>query len=157
MSGPYELHEWEQHPEYPSTEVRLDSSECTVLSLSPEGCDESMCWVWTVEPASRLPYKSGVTAGSDLDKEIARRQADIAALAYGYTLADPNSWAATARREAPVIARAIVNLPVGEAIRRVQLAGVTFRIAGRGEDNTPNRHRVTAVVVDGIVTAAEVG
>lgn len=155
MSGIHELHGWEPHPDYPESEVRMDDGERIVLSLGAEGCDGSQCWAWMVHPAQKLPSKHGVNYGSDLDKEIARRQADIAALAYGYTLANPLSWAATARREAPILARRVLNLPVGEAARIVQEAGVTFRIAGRDDDG-PDRHRVTVIVVDGVVTAAEV-
>lgn len=40
----YELHAWEEHPEYPSTEIRRDDNEREIVDLCPEGCDKSQCW-----------------------------------------------------------------------------------------------------------------
>jgi hypothetical protein len=158
--GLHRLHAWEPDPDYPDREVRRDANERIVLSLGPEGREGSQCWAWLVHPASRLPYKYGVNIGSDLDRDTARRQADAAVVAYGYTLANPASWSASARRDAPAVALRIVNLPITEAARITQEAGIIFRV-GR-ENGRPRithddrrRDRVTVTVVDGIVTAAD--
>lgn len=146
---------WQQSTEWPETEVRLDDAGMTVLSLSPEGCEGSQCWAWDVRTARNLPHKYGVNVGSDLDKETARRQADAAAVAYGYHLDNRISTA-------PEIARRIVNMSVGAAAQLAQGSGVTFRIGsenGRGRPLHDDRHRdrVTVTVMDGVVTAATVG
>jgi hypothetical protein len=156
----YGLHAWEPHPDYPETEVRRDNGERIILSLAPEGEDEDMCWAWTVHPAQDLPLRHGVNLGSDLNKEVARRQAEAAALRYGYTFEDPRSDNEVARQEAPSIALTIVGLRVDDAARLAQEAGVTFRVGrdnGRPRPITDdiNRNRVTVTLVNGVVTEAE--
>ncbi len=159
---PYLLHCWESHPEFPEAEVRLDSRNEVVLSLSPEGCEGSQCWAWDVRPARRLPLKHGVNIGSDTDKETARKQADLAAVTYGYTLEQATSWAATARRDAPAVALRVVGMPLSQAVVISQEVGITLRVNsvdGRVRPTTDDirRDRVTVSVMGGMVTAAYLG
>lgn len=126
-----ELHAWEPHPEYENTEIRRDGSEQIVLSLQPEGIAPSQCWAWTVHTASNLPWRHGVNMGSDLDRDVARAQADAAAVSYGYRIIAPDTWAETARRDAPSVARHIRNLSVTDA--------APHRPGGR--DHLPHRTR----------------
>lgn len=61
--------------------------EDIVLSLYPEPIRDrsgNMAWVWRVHTARLLPQRHGVTYGGDVDKEVARAQAEAAARHYGY-------------------------------------------------------------------------
>jgi hypothetical protein len=152
----YTLSPWQPgEGDFAAAEVRITDNGTVVLSLAAEGVAPSQCWAWLVHPASRLPYRQGVNLGSDLDKEMARRQADAAAEAYGYHLDNRISGA-------PAVARRIVNMSVGAAAVFAQGAGIVFRIGsenGRGRQlhDDRNRDRVTVTVMDGIVVAATVG
>ena len=81
----YILRAWQPDPEHPSTEIRCTSFGLTVLTLFPEGRAPSTCWAWIVNTAAMLPLTSK-TMGSDLNKDVARQQAEAAAVAFGYQL-----------------------------------------------------------------------
>ena len=129
-----------------------------MLRLFPEGLGESQCWAWVVEPASRLPTKYGMTCGSDKNKEIARRQAEMAAMAYGYEfeVVDPN------QANPAHVCVLVRGLPLSEAVARAQSVGLQVRIGsqdGRGAILTQdiNRERITLTVMAGVVTNAVPG
>ena len=149
------LRPWELHPEYPPPEGRKNKNDTQVLSLSPEGCDESQCWCWEVTTARNLPHKHGVNVGSDLNKEIARRQAETAAIAYGYELevTDPNAV------NPAHVSLLIRGRSLADAASLVQRMGLVFRIGsqdGRGALLTDDMRydRVTVTVMAGVVTDA---
>ena len=55
---------------------RVNMAGEEVLVLSPEGLEDSMCWVWDLVPSGR--------SGSDLDREVAMRAGSEAARLWGY-------------------------------------------------------------------------
>jgi hypothetical protein len=66
----------------------LDSHDAVLCLYSEEIRDGSghRAWAWTVFTARMLPPRYGVTYGGNVDKEVARAQADAAARAFGYEL-----------------------------------------------------------------------
>lgn len=63
------------------------SRENVVLTLYPEYIRDGsgrMAWAWAVHTACHLPQRYGITFGGNLDKEVARAQAEAAARNYGY-------------------------------------------------------------------------
>jgi hypothetical protein len=79
------LQAWEPHPVHAHREVRSTWDNVIVLSLFPEGDDDSVCWVWELQPDDRPPTED-FPHGHSNDKETARKQADLAAIGYGYHL-----------------------------------------------------------------------
>ena len=149
---------WEVHPEYPSTEIRKNRSGNVVLSLFPEGIIPSQCWCWVVEPAKKLPNKRGVNQGSDLNKEVARRQAEMAAIAYGYEFEVVDSNAPNPAH----VSLLIRGRSLADAASLVQRMGLIFRIGstdGRGAILTDDicKDRITVTVLAGVVTDAHPG
>ncbi len=83
------LRPWEVDPEYARHFCRRDEEGQIVVSLSPEGLDESMCWAWMLpqEIAKRppgTPLRYHGSTGADRDFETAKKQGDEAARALGY-------------------------------------------------------------------------
>ena len=79
------LQPWEPHPQHSETEIRSTYDMVIVLSLSPEGDDDSVCWVWELQPDDS-PLTDDYPKGYANTKEEARRLADLAAIGYGYHL-----------------------------------------------------------------------